>query len=331
MNLFLFSPLSKVVAIDKTKGFSLIELMVSITIGFLVVGSAIAIFASNRQTYVATENIGRIQENMRIGYELMARDIREAAGTPCAPHIATLRNVINAPTTRWWTDSSLPLRIRGYTGAQAFPAGAFGTADGDRIAGTQAIQVLSTSNSRAEVRSHNTLATQFVANTAAHGIVTGDLVVACDYERASLFQVSSASSASANIVYAAAGAPGNTGGNIRPDNKGNYARGSVLAKWHPVRWYIGASQASSGRSLYQITIQNGVLSAPQEVAQNVQDLNMSYLENGIYQPADAVINWTNVTAVRVNFILQGDDSIGTDGNRIQRTMSHTIALRMRNK
>jgi type IV pilus assembly protein PilW len=323
-----YSPL-----LSRNKGFSLIELMVSILIGFLVVGSAIAIFSSNRQAYVASENVSRIQENMRIAYELVARDIREAAGTPCAPHITTLRNAINSSTTRWWTDSSLPLRIVGFTGAQAFPDVAFGAGGAPRVAGTQAIQLLSTSNSRAEVRSHSTTGKQFISNTSAHGIATGDLVLACDYERAALFQVSSASSTSPNIAYGGAASPGNTGANIRPDNRGDFARGAVLAKWRPVRWYIGTNP-QGGRSLYQSTVVNtgGALSVQnQEVAQNIQDMDIRYFFNGDYRTADAVTNWTTVSAVRLNFVMQSDQNIGTDGAAIQRNINNTIALRMRNK
>jgi type IV pilus assembly protein PilW len=318
---------------QKNNGFSLIELMVSILIGLLVVGSAIAIFSSNRQTYVASENVNRIQENMRVAYELVARDVREAAGTPCAPHITTLKNVVNSPATRWWTDSRLPLRVIGFTGAQAFPDVGFGAGTEQRIAGTQAIQLLSTSNSRAEVRSHSTTGKEFVLNTTAHGIVSGDLVLACDYERAALFQASSASSASTNIGYGAAAAPGNTGVNIRPDNRGDFARGAVLAKWRPVRWYIGGN-AAGGRSLYQSTVVNnaGALTVVnQEVAQNIQDIDIRYLFNGDYRTADSVTNWTTVSAIRLNFIMQSDQNIGTNGAPIQRTINNTIALRMRNK
>lgn len=309
----------------KDRGFSLIELMVSIAIGFLVVGSAIAIFASNRQTYVATENVGRVQENMRIAFELVARDVREAAGTPCSPHISTLRNVIPSSTANWWTDSTAPLRIVGYTGSQAFPAGSFGVAVGSRIAGTQGIQLLSTSNSRVEVASHNEGASQFVVNTTGHGFAIGDYVLACDYERSALFPISSASDTSTTVGY-------NSGGSsLRPDD-GDFGPGSVLAKWRAVRWFIGVSTAASGRSLYQSSIQvPGGVPIVQEVAPDVQNIDMQYLVNGVYLPANGVTDWNLASAVRIDFVVQGPDRVGTGGNRLQRNITHIIALRMRNK
>jgi len=322
-----------VVAMTRNRGLSLIELMVSIVIGFLVVGSAIAIFDSNRQTYAASDSIGRIQENMRSAFELIARDIREAAGTPCYPHINSLGNAVNSPASRWWTNAVPTMRLVGYTGAQAFPAGSFGTANADRVAGTQAVQMLSTSNSRAEISSHNEAGSQFVLNTVDHGMVTGDIVLACDYARASLVQLTSASSASATVSYSGgAVSPGNATTALRPDDD-SYTSGSVLAKWRAVRWYIG-NNANAGRSLYQSTTVNtaGALTVQnQEVVPGVQDLDMRYLVAENYLSADAVTNWNLVTAVRINFIIQGEARVGTDGNPIQRTITHTIALRMRNK
>jgi type IV pilus assembly protein PilW len=321
-------------AVSHSKGMSLIELLVSITIGLLVVGSAIAIFLSNKQTYVAAENVGRVQENMRIAYELMARDVREAVGTPCQKHTATLRNVVTGFDTRWWTNSSPGLRIVGYTGAQDFPVATFGTSPGQRIAGTEAIQLLSTSNSRVEVSSANGASSQFVVNTNNHGFNPGDLVLACNYTRGVLLQVSSAASTSSTIGYGGAAVPGNSvTGYLLPDSD-NFASGSVLAKWRPVRWYIGNSNAGSGRSLFQSTVVNnaGTLSvANQEVVQGVQSLAIEYLFNGDYRTADLVTDWTKVSAVRIALVLQGEDQIGTDGNRLQRNITHTIALRNRNK
>ena len=59
------------------RGLSLIELMIAMMLGLLVVASASAIFLSNRQTYRATEGLGRVQESGRMAFELMARDLRE--------------------------------------------------------------------------------------------------------------------------------------------------------------------------------------------------------------------------------------------------------------
>ena len=46
---------------NAVRGLTLVELMIAMMLGLLVVGSASAIFISNRQTYRATEGLGRVQ------------------------------------------------------------------------------------------------------------------------------------------------------------------------------------------------------------------------------------------------------------------------------
>src|SRR5690606_22126939 len=61
-------------------GLSLVELMIALALGLVVSGAAIGVFLANQQTYRSTESIGRIQESARVAFELMAREVREAAG-----------------------------------------------------------------------------------------------------------------------------------------------------------------------------------------------------------------------------------------------------------
>jgi type IV pilus assembly protein PilW len=324
------------------KGLSLIELMVSLLIGLLVVGSAIAIFISNRQTYTATENVGRIQENMRTAFELVSRDVREAGASACAKGLP-VANVLNNPATNWWSSWN---GVTGYGGAQAMPGLAFGTAVGARVASTDAIQLMSSSNSGYKIEdTPGTPSADFKLNTAAHDIIDGDIVMACDYLQASIFQVTQSNpGTNANIVF-------NTGGSTVPGNcsKGlglptictavgtdyKFSPNSTLAKLRAVRWYIG-NNPNGGRSLYQSSLNNAsgtVTSVPQEIAEGVQNMTLTYLVNGVYLPAASVTadNWRlNVSAVRISLVFQGNDAIGTDGNRIQRQITSTVTLRNRN-
>src|SRR5690606_24678346 len=89
--------------LQKAAGFTLIELMIALLLGLLVMGAAISIFLSNRQAYTATEGLGRVQENVRFAFELMARDIREAGANPCGKHVP-LVNVISGSDANWWTN-----------------------------------------------------------------------------------------------------------------------------------------------------------------------------------------------------------------------------------
>src|SRR3546814_2483336 len=63
--------------------------MVAMVLGLLVVAAAGSLFMSSRKVYGTTASINRIQENQRIAFEMLARDVREAGGNPCT------RNIVN--------------------------------------------------------------------------------------------------------------------------------------------------------------------------------------------------------------------------------------------
>lgn len=67
-----------------SKGFGLIELMIAMVLGLLVLGAAFAVFMSNQNTFRANEGLNRMQENARVAFELMSRDIRAAGGSACS-------------------------------------------------------------------------------------------------------------------------------------------------------------------------------------------------------------------------------------------------------
>ena len=59
-------------------GFSLIELMISVTIGsFLILGAAYA-FQEAKRTYIINDNVARLQEQAQFVLDLLDEDIRHA-------------------------------------------------------------------------------------------------------------------------------------------------------------------------------------------------------------------------------------------------------------
>ena len=325
-------------------GFTLVELMISLVLGMIVTAAALAMFLSNRQVYETTENLGRVQETVRTAYELMARDMREATGNACEAHLRTA-NVLRNPANNWWWN--FDTSIQGYDGATATPGLAFGTATGDRVNGTDAMELKSAVNDGVTIVSHNAPSAQFKVNTINHGLSPGDIVMVCDFDHAALLQVTNANPGiNDTIVH-------NNGGALVPGNcsKGlgfptdcssalgaQYAFGpnSIIARARMHRWYIGTNSRGR-RSLFEATVVNtgGVLAVQrQEIAEGVQDMSLQYLVAGAtgYVDADAVTaaQWTGtgVIAVRVLLTLQGEQN-QMGGDPVQRTLEHTVTLRNR--
>ena len=124
-------PALRVSGRQRVRGFSLVELMTAMLLSLLLMAAAVSVLVSNKRTYGATEGLGHIQENARIAFELMSRDIREAGGNPCDVRMKMV-NVLT-DTTNWWAtfDGTTNTGIFGYDDG-AFP---------DSAAGTDAIQI----------------------------------------------------------------------------------------------------------------------------------------------------------------------------------------------
>ena len=66
-------------AIDRTRGFSLIELMIALTIGLVVAMVIAQIFVNTSSIFRSTDNLSRVQENARYALTLLTREIRSSA------------------------------------------------------------------------------------------------------------------------------------------------------------------------------------------------------------------------------------------------------------
>jgi type IV pilus assembly protein PilW len=309
------------------RGVTLIELMVALLLGLMVTAAAIAVFVSNRLTYQATEALGRVQENARIAFELMARDIRQAAGNPCVNNLP-VANVLNNPGGNWFTN------INGWNTGLLGVDGAFTAAQpANRVANTDAIQLVSGGDRVLTVSAHDTAGHQFTVN-AAHGFSAGDLILVCNARQAAIFQATAA--AGSTIQHASGGvAPGNCTGELGlPQNCAAgttfaySAPNSVLTRLHATRWYVG-DNGRGGRSLYQSRLQGGA-ATNEEIAENVLGMQITYLQAGQaeYVAAGAVADWGRVTAARIHLTLQSIDEV--NGDPVIRDMYYIAALRNRN-
>lgn len=72
------------VSIGTQRGVTLIELMVAMTLGVIILGSALAMFSANKQSFRFSKALARVQDNGRFAIQSMARDIRMAGYIGCS-------------------------------------------------------------------------------------------------------------------------------------------------------------------------------------------------------------------------------------------------------
>ena len=326
------------------QGFSLVELMVALTLGLIVVAAAISILIANRNTYATTQGLSRVQENARASFELMARDIRNAGGNTCNSRAGmAVVNTLNNATANWWSNWGATGAgvIRGYGGAEALPGLAFGSAAAQRVDGTDALTVLSGSDRSVNVTAHDPGAGTFTVRAADHGFADGTLLLACGpnaeptgvIRLGSIFQLTSGADSTTLANAEGGSSPGNATSSLGFSGAPfQFAPNTLISELRATRWYVG-NNGRGGRSLYQgVLVANGVVQN-QEVADGVQDLQVTYLvpSAGGYIEAEAVgARWPEVTAVSLNLVQSSVDRVGTDRQALQRTLASTVTLRSRN-
>ena len=64
------------------KGFTLIELMIAMAISGIVAGGIFTAYQSQQKSYTSQENVAVMQQNLRAGMDIMAREIRMAGCDP---------------------------------------------------------------------------------------------------------------------------------------------------------------------------------------------------------------------------------------------------------
>jgi type IV pilus assembly protein PilW len=321
----------------RDRGFTLVELMVSMLLGLIIIGGATAVIVANRQSYRTNEGLSQLQESARTAFELMARDIRQAGVTGCDSK-GKVANVVLTSPTAWWQNWFV---LRGFAGDQNDGAATFGTGAMQRVAGTDSLHAQGLDGNGIAVQLHTPSAATIRLNAGTMSIAAGDILMACDFEQSTIFMAASYNTTTNTISHAssAAGSPRNcTAGlghptNCTTANLHTYKPGSQVARLMAVDWFVGNNGRGDGRSLYRWRMG---AAQPDEMVAGVSAMNLRYLEEGeddFGQEAD-VNNWANVTAVEVQLTIDSADrNIASDpavnSGRLQRVFTNVITLRNR--
>lgn len=313
-------------------GLTLVELMVALVLGLVVIGAVVNLFLTNRQTYRTTENLARMQENLRFAFELMARDVREAGATACGA--TNFANVLNGTPATWsWQGESLTAYAPGETLPSPAPSNV--------AAGSPVLSIVKGSDPSNEIHvtDHNPAAATLTLSSTT-GLDVGDILFLCEGPDAAIFQATNVNSSSLTVVHNDGNsiAPGNCtkclstpvicgsgGAAPQPASCRNFTGGTLL-KFQHVLWYVGTN-ARGGTSLYRKVGNDNTV----EMVPDIDQLTLAFLSQGgtTYQPIASVTDWTQVRAVRIVVRSVSTDKVGTDGQPLRREYPFTIALRNR--
>lgn len=351
----------------RRKGFSIIELMVAMTIGLVLVAGLFYVYLGAAQSSRFQGALAAMQSNARFAFEIMGVDLRMTGFT--GSQVTNPQNVVNVVLT----GNLCPM------------VDAFGnkncTAGGNPVAGplvgyenTNPPNVCTTANTTPCYRAGTDSLTVVRVDTANKYAVTahaspnftltswpasdapqaGEIFVAADYINAAVFQVGAA--ASPNVSYGAGGTPGNTGTALGTFSPSINAMG--LYRLSGVSYYIGRNPVGEP-ALYRDKLSHTgatLTTTAEELVQGIEDMEITYgidatdpINNveGYWTAAQVTAGtdgtstmpagtprdyWRRVLSVRITLTLVSgqNEKVGTAGDKLLRkTFTNTIAIRNR--
>ncbi len=316
-------------------GITLVEVMIAMLLGVLLMGGALQIFSSSRQSYRVHDAVSRMQESGRMALELISRDARMADFWGCLNDGSEVVN--NLKTTG--------------VGFIDFAAGGIGGTEGD--AGEPDTLILRGGiNSGLDLEPpYGPQASAVLKVAKGNGLAQDDIVLAGDCSAADIFQISNANpNGSGNLVH-------NTGA-ASPGNHNASNPGCPGANAHCLSKIYGSDATVFAVQELVYTVGNGSEGQPAlfrnglEFLDGVEDLQVLYGEDtdgsgvaNYYVSANQVADMEAVISIRFavvarsyddnltggiaqNYSVLGTNVVAAD-NRLRQVYTSTVTIRNR--
>lgn len=328
------------------RGLSLVELMISITLGIVLMTGVVQIFLSSKNVFSTQQGLSRIQEAGRLAVDFVTRDMQDAGYYGCVRPGELINDIYSISGLHEKFSES----IMGYDAAALLPHGAaidLGATITPVADDAHVLVLRSVDKNTLVISAPNTPNSVFgyvPDNTAPDddgcvlGICANTAVVVSDCTKARVMQVSGL------------GVNGNTLRLDHPDVWGgnpakrreNFVSGHLSAAKTIV--YFLAEGASGQSSLFQKTNDNAAL----ELIEGVEKMRITYAKanDTEYLPASevAVTDWQDIVSVRIELVIMSLDegvldepqaytfngaTVVPDDRRMRQVFTSTVSLRNR--
>lgn len=295
-------------------GLSLVELMISITLGIVLMTGVVQIFLSSKSVFSSQQGLSRIQETGRLGVEFLARDLRMAAYYGCyrpKPNFPG-GELQNGTMVISGLHGNFAEGVRGYNSIASLPGGAaaLGASITPLTKGTANLVIVRSVNvAGLPLSKANDLNGVYAytpgpadKNGCVEGMCNNSAVIVSDCFKARVYQVAVAPSVTGNEVYLRHNA-GWGGGVIATEN---FLNAEVAAVNTNI--YFLAKGVSGQPSLWQKTNTE----APVELLEGVEQMRITYAtsDNQSYRLASvlAAADWNKVNSIRIELVARSADN-----------------------
>lgn len=331
----------------KSQGFTLIELMVAITLGLIILAVLSQVYVSSKKTYRVQEALSRLQENGRYAVDFLGRDIRMAGYMGCIGGGTTLNSIANSVTGLTLLNTTTnPPSLEGVIGYEqaSVPTSGFPVLRAEVKANTDVIEIQHFSTNSAKV---TTPGTPTKANIQIQGnplnFQAQDVLVVTSCVKADFFQATTVSAGSGSVTIAHSSSTNTSNFTVGEYSEEN---GAEVSRLESSVYYIGttaAGYACPASSLCRKRLgfyliadgnkfcTNATIGTTQgycveQVAEGVEDLQVLYGVNTTsnnHNTADKFVDaasittnncatsqlcWPHVVSARINLLLRTVDT-----------------------
>jgi len=329
----------------KARGFTLAEFMVAVTIGLIILAAVSSVYVSSGQTFRANDNLARVQENTRIAFDFMSRDIRQAGYSGCALQGSSIsfNNVLNNSSNVLW-DFYNP--VYGYTATSSTAWNV--TPDSvitSPLGGRDILVVRSLDEGGGSITAQGG-STGALTVDGQSGITAGDILLASNCTSTSVFEATAVTASGGNLAISHAAVASPAPGNSTNDLYVTFAGGDIRRVSTKI-YYVGTG-ASGIPALF---VRKSTDTAAQELVEGIDGMKIMYgVDTNSDAQADTFMSaadaetggwWLSVVSVQITLqtisyennvaVTAQSNALGTSTDkRLHQQMTTTISLRNKN-
>jgi type IV pilus assembly protein PilW len=304
----------------RMRGFSLVELMVAMTLSLILMAGALSILYTSKLTYAENDRLARVQEAGRTTMEMILRDVRAAGFHGCGrPQPANFHNRLVGATTLLWNFLD---PIQGFEAIGAGWSPALSAAVMPAATAGSDVLVLRTTRQgqpvfRTNAPTSDPTADISVSRSPAATVPDGQILLISDCEYSSVFESRgfAGAGATAQISHGAGGNPGNSDNSILA----SYPIDSIVTPIDTIIYYVRPSTSGNGPALWQKV---GAAN-PLPLIEGVENLQVLY---GLDTDGDLFVNnyvtaavvdadpanWARVMSVSIAVLVRSENEEGVE-------------------
>ncbi len=326
---------------NKSDGFSLIELVLSMVLGLTLATGVAQIYAGSAITERDREARQRIQENGRFAMNFLSQEIRMGAYLGCLGSIqgSSVNNILDTPPATfqphygiqgWEATATNPGVINNSADKVALVASntaEWSTGEAghvipafNAVPNSDIIRIWGAAGTPGAVTSITRGVTASIQAESAAGIAANDFLLISDCEQADFVQAcvvtaDAAPATTSTITFSTACNPGNVASSTISSLTSTPGRAEVI-KLQGTIFYIGkrGGRATNSPALFRRQLSaTGTVAASEELVEGVESMQILYGINldrdarhsvDTYVPANLVTDFSRVISVRISLLMQ---------------------------